>query len=206
MISSLRGPAVHVETGTVIVEIGGVGLSVSVPTALAQATRVGDELHLHTSLIVREDALTLYGFASREELAAFTLLLGVSGVGPRSAIGVLSALTVDQLADAVANEDEKPFRKVSGIGPKTAKLILVSLAGKLIASPTSAPRAVDAPPSTNAVVTAALMGLGWPERTASEAIAKASATASEAELASVPTLLRLSLAVLGPARASGARA
>lgn len=206
MISSLRGPAVHVEAGAVIVEVGGVGLSVSVPTALAQATRVGDELHLHTSLIVREDALTLYGFATREELAAFALLLGVSGVGPRSAIGVLSALTVDQLADAVANEDEKPFRKVSGIGPKTAKLILVSLAGKLTAAPASAPSAVDAPPSTSAAVTAALMGLGWPERTASEAIATASAEASEADLRSVPTLLRLALAVLGPARPSGGRA
>lgn len=205
MISSIRGSAVHVEPGILIVEVGGVGLSIAVPTALAQTTRIGDEVQLHTSLIVREDALQLFGFASRDELAAFTLLLGVSGVGPKSALGVLSGLSVEQLAAAVAAEDEKPFRKVSGIGPKTAKLILVSLAGKVIA-PVGATRTVDALPSTTAAVTAALIGLGWPERTASEAIEAASAAASTADRESVPTLLRLTLAILGPARPGGGRA
>ncbi len=80
---------------------------------------------------MREDALSLVGFASREELTAFGLLLGVSGVGPKSALGVLSSLTVPQIAQAVADEDDAPFRRVSGIGPKTAKLIVVQLAGRL---------------------------------------------------------------------------
>lgn len=208
MISSLRGSAVHIEPGALIIEVGGVGLSVAVPTALSQATRVGDDVHVHTSLIVREDALQLFGFATRDELSAFGILLGVSGVGPRSALGVLSVLSVDELAAAVANEDEKPFRQVPGIGPKTAKLIVVSLAGKVFASIGTASGAASAPanaPTTAASVLAALTSLGWTERAATEAIATASEGASTADLASVAALLRLSLATLGPARASGAR-
>ena len=152
MISSLRGSAVHVEPGALIVEVGGVGFAVAVPATLSQATRVGDEVHVHTWLVVREDALTLFGFATRDELAAFSLLLGVSGVGPKSALGVLSVLGVDQLAAAVANEDEKPFRPVSGIGPKTAKLIILSLTGKVIA-PVGAASIATAPPSMTDAVT-----------------------------------------------------
>ena len=94
---------------------------------------------------------------------------------------------------------------MSGIGPKTAKLIVLSLTGKLLAPVGGGVRGVDAPPTTTAAVTAALMGLGWPERTATEAITSASAEASEADRASVSALLRLSLALLGPARPSGAR-
>ncbi len=204
MISSLRGSAVHVEPGALIVEVGGVGFAVAVPATLSQATRVGDEVHVHTWLVVREDALTLFGFATRDELAAFSLLLGVSGVGPKSALGVLSVLGVDQLAAAVANEDEKPFRPVSGIGPKTAKLIILSLTGKVIA-PVGAANIATAPPSMTDAVTAALVGLGWAERTAVDAIATASAEASDADLASVSAMLRLTLATLGPARPGGAR-
>ena len=82
---------------------------------------------------MREDDLSLFGFATRAELEVFDLLRGVSGVGPKSALGVLSTLSPDEIARAVAVEDDAPFRKVSGIGPKTAKLIAVSLQGKLAA-------------------------------------------------------------------------
>ena len=138
MISSLRGSVLHVGAESVVVEVGGVGFAVAVPVPLARALHLGDEAFLHTNLVVRDDALSLYGFAERDELETFALLVSVSGVGPKSALGVLSALSVDQIAEAVAAEDDAPFRRVSGIGPKTAKLIVVQLAGKLHASPRAA--------------------------------------------------------------------
>ncbi|MGZ8803793.1 MAG: Holliday junction branch migration protein RuvA [Microbacterium sp.] len=200
MISSLRGRAAHVDTDSLVVEVGGVGLTVAVTPHVAHATNVGDEVHLHTNLIVREDALSLFGFESRDELVVFTQLLSVTGVGPKSALGVLAALSVAQIAEAVAADDDAPFRRVSGIGPKTAKLIVVQLAGKI-----AAPRAVGSvgagvPPGVATQVTQALMGLGWSERAASEAVASAVEEATPAERAAVPALLRLTLATLGPAR------
>ena len=203
MISSLTGAVAHVDQDSLVVEVGGVGLSVAVTPQVARSTHIGESIRLHTTLIVREDALSLVGFESREELAVFSLLLGVTGVGPKSALGVLSSLTVAQIAEAVAADDDAPFRRVSGIGPKTAKLIVVQLAGK-----------IDAPASTHAAVGAAasvsdeivthvvqaLIGLGWPERTASEAVAATASEAGASELTSVPALLRATLSTLGPAR------
>ncbi|TDN92927.1 Holliday junction branch migration protein RuvA [Microbacterium sp. BK668] len=200
MISSLRGRVLHADVDSVVVEMGGFGLSVAVTPQVARACHVGDELQLHTSLIVREDALLLFGFRTREELAVFSLLLGVTGVGPKSALGVLSALTVGQIADAVAADDDAPFRRVSGIGPKTAKLIVVQLAGKLAAPRAASSAGVDASPAVSAQVTQALVGLGWSERTAAEAVASVADDASAADRASVQALLRLTLAMLGPAR------
>jgi len=202
MISSVRGTAVHVDADAVVVEVGGVGLHVAVTPQVARATHVGDTVALHTSLIVREDALSLFGFESREELAVFSLLLGVTGVGPKSALGVLATLTVPHIADAVAAEDDAPFRRVSGIGPKTAKLIVLQLAGKITAAHpvgangTSATAAAAIP----AQVVQALVGLGWTERVAVDAVETVAADAAESDLSSVPALLRLTLATLGPAR------
>lgn len=205
MISSLRGRVLQAAGGSVVLEVGGVGFFVNTTPALALASREGDEASLHTSLIVREDALTLFGFATRDELEVFELLIGVNGVGPKSALGVLSALSPEQIAQAVETEDDAAFRKVSGIGPKTAKLIVVSLAGKV--------RSTGVAPATpaGAVVTggaadsvlAALTGLGWSERIAAEAVEATVAEASDSEAASVPTLLRLTLARLGPAQQAG---
>jgi Holliday junction DNA helicase RuvA len=200
MISSLRGRAAHVDTDSLVVEVGGVGLTVAVTPHVAHATNVGDEVHLHTNLIVREDALSLFGFESRDELVVFTQLLSVTGVGPKSALGVLAALSVAQIAEAVGADDDAPFRRVSGIGPKTAKLIVLQLAGKV-----TAPRAVgatgaDAAPGVAAQVTQALVGLGWSERAASEAVAATLEEAAPAERGTVAALLRLTLATLGPAR------
>lgn len=201
MISSLRGTAVHVEPESLVIEVGGVGLAVAVPSPLAHATPVGDTVMLHTALIVREDALSLYGFAGREELQVFTQLLGVTGVGPKSALGVLSSLTVGQIADAVAGDDDAPFRRVSGIGPKTAKLIVVQLAGKIAVTRASAGGTADAPSSVvPAQVVQALVGLGWSERVATEAVAATAEGAAASDRGSVTALLRLTLAALGPAR------
>jgi Holliday junction DNA helicase RuvA len=204
MISSLRGTVLHAGADSVIVEVGGVGFSVAVPPDVARTARVGETLALHTSLIVREDSLSLFGFASRDELEVFGAMLSVSGVGPKSALGVLSALTVDQVAAAVAEDDDRPFRKVSGIGPKTAKLIVVQLQGRLAPpAPSAAPAAV--PDDVVTRVVTAVAGLGWPERVAGDAVAQAAEAASEADRASVQALLRLTLALLGPAKQGAAR-
>jgi Holliday junction DNA helicase RuvA len=170
---------------------------VQVTPQLALSLRVGAEASLRTALIVREDDLSLYGFAEADELVVFDLLRGVTGVGPKSALGVLAVLAPAEIAHAVAREDDAAFRKVSGIGPKTAKLIVVSLAGKLMG--VTATRA--ATPSRSSVsenVTVALVGLGWPERVAMQAVEDALASASESDREAVPALLRLALANLGP--------
>jgi len=203
VISSLRGRVLAAAGNSVVIEVGGVGFHVNTTPALALASREGHELAVHTSLIVREDALTLFGFATRAELDVFELLIGVTGVGPKSALGVLSALSPEQVAAAVQGDEDAVFRKVSGIGPKTAKLITVSLAGKLVATASSpAPTTVVTGGVAESVL-AALTGLGWSERVAAGAVEETMAAASDTEAASVPALLRLTLSRLGPAQQTG---
>jgi Holliday junction DNA helicase RuvA len=199
MISSVRGTVLTVAGTVAVVDVGGVGLAVQITPQHGLTLRIGSETTLHTALIVREDDLSLFGFATRAELEVFDLLRGVSGVGPKSALGVLSTLSPDEVARAVSVEDDAPFRKVSGIGPKTAKLIAVSLQGKLVpvvASSTAS--SGTAPASIGANVVAALVGLGWNERVAAQAVDEVTASATDDERDSVQTLLRLSLAALGP--------
>jgi Holliday junction DNA helicase RuvA len=204
VISSLRGTVLSASGGTAVIEVGGVGFSVQLTPDHVLSLRVGEEAFVMTSLIVREDALSLFGFADVEQLQVFELLTGVSGVGPKSAIGVLSVLSPDQIAEAVAADDDAPFRKVSGIGPKTAKLIVVSLSGKLVVT-RRAPvaRASAAPSSVGDSVLVALVGLGWPEKVAAEAVAEVIGDTDEKLRDSVQTLLRLTLARLGPAKQTG---
>ena len=201
MISSLRGRVSAASGSALVVEVAGVGYLVNATPAFVLASREGQEVFVHTSLIVREDALTLFGFATRDELDVFELLIGVTGVGPKSALGVLSAMSPTDVARAVQDDDDAAFRRVSGIGPKTAKLITVSLAGKLVAAAV-APAGV--PVATGGVaddVLAALTGLGWSEKLAGEALAETLESADPVAAASVPALLRLTLARLGPAQA-----
>lgn len=216
MIAAVRGEVLSSGAGWVVVQPGagsaGVGLRIEVPARLA-AARPGESIALHTHLVVREDALTLFGFPTAPELEVFAILLSVSGVGPRSALGVLSELTPVQIATAAAAEDEAPFRRVSGIGPKTAKLIAVQLRGKLdprafAGDATSAdPASGDAGDgervdlAAQLLVTQALVGLGYAEGPAEIAVRDAlvaGASASEAPL------LRAALALLQTPRLPGA--
>jgi Holliday junction DNA helicase RuvA len=185
---------------SVIIDVGGIGYAVQVTPEHSLALRAGDQALIHTSLIVREDSLSLFGFETTEQLHVFELLTGVTGVGPKSALGVLSVLGPGQIAAAVAAEDDTVFRKVSGIGPKTAKLIVLSLTGKLIATtPVEAPVAI---PAAGDSVVVALVGLGWSEKVAVQAVADVLATHPDADTAPVQTVLRLALAQLGPAQHS----
>lgn len=205
----MRGEVLTSGPGWVVVGLGpgaGVGLRVEVPARFTGG-HVGAQVALHTHLVVREDALTLFGFDTADELEVFGVLIGVSGVGPRSALGVLSELTPAEIAHAVVNEDEKPFRRVSGIGPKTAKLISVQLAGKL------EPRRFGKVQAEGGVVTVSdesraaatvavgLAGLGYLESQAAEAVQAALAAGAPHDEAG---LLRAALALLQTPRLPGA--
>jgi holliday junction DNA helicase RuvA len=208
VISALRGTVLAVSGGSVVLDVHGVGFQVAVTPRHALALRHGEEATLLTSLIVREDSLSLFGFPDQDSLDIFTALVGVTGVGPKSALGVLAEMTPDAVAIAVTSEDDTAFKRVSGIGPKTAKLIVVSLAGKLALRPAPAPTPAAAAPGSlvRADVEKALVGLGWPERSAAAAVDEVLETASEAESSSVQALLRLALGVLGGGRPVGDRA
>jgi len=198
MISSVRGTVLAAMGTTAVIEVGGVGLSVQVTAQHALSLRVGAEASVRTALIVREDDLSLYGFAEADELTVFDLLRGVTGVGPKSAMGVLAAMSPAEISHAIAVEDDTAFRKVSGIGPKTAKLIVVSLAGKVLVAPAARTAASARPSSIAESVTVALVGLGWPERVAAQAVDDALAVASDVDRDVMPAVLRLALAQLGP--------
>ena len=196
MISSVRGTVLAVSGTTAVIEVGGVGLAMQVTPRHGLTLRVGSEAFVRTALIVREDDLSLFGFAEADELAVFDHLRSVTGVGPRSAMAVLAVMTPSEVARAVALEDDAAFRKVSGIGPKTAKLIVVSLAGKLVVTHSTEPTP-KAAASVSESVLVALVGLGWNERVAMQAVDDAIAEATESERAVVPALLRRALANLG---------
>jgi holliday junction DNA helicase RuvA len=131
MIASLSGKVLHVEGNSAVVEVGGVGLLVNVPAPLADRLHPGESVFLHTQLIVRQDALTLYGFDNGEGREYFNLLLSVDGVGPRLAISILSTLNPDTIRRAVFNEQGDIFNRVPGVGKKTAQKILLYLQDRI---------------------------------------------------------------------------
>ena len=168
MIASVSGKVLASTLGAVTIEVGGVGLLVNTTNRIAAELNVGQSVTLFTVLVVREDSLTLYGFLEALELETFDLLRSVNGVGPKSALSILSSLSVKEIADAVASESDSVFRSVSGVGVKTAKLIALSLAGKIsggLASVSSG--------SGRASVDA-LIGLGYSEKEATLAVRKVS--------------------------------
>jgi Holliday junction DNA helicase RuvA len=131
MISSLRGLIQHTSPDHLIIEVGGVGLKVFVPSSVFEHIEgVGKMAFLHTHLIVREDALTLYGFASEEQRTLFETLLTVQGIGPKLALSVLSFVSPDNLRRAVSSEQPDLLDRVPGVGKKTAEKIVFHLKGK----------------------------------------------------------------------------
>jgi holliday junction DNA helicase RuvA len=132
MIASLSGRLAEADVDGLVIEVGGVGLLVHASSAAERAAREAPaSVHLHTYLVVREDALTLYGFASQRERALFVALLGVSGLGPSKALALLSGYPVDTLQRAIASGDLALLASVSGIGKRTAERIVVELRDKL---------------------------------------------------------------------------
>lgn len=140
MFHHFRGELTFVDTTSAVIDCGGVGyhLTISLLTADALSAKVGTQVKLLAHLQVREDAMELFGFGSREELETFRLLIGVSGVGPKMAIGILSAFTPENFAAAVCSEDAKSLAKAPGVGAKTAARIVLELKEKISGSAVSA--------------------------------------------------------------------
>ncbi len=131
MIASVSGKIIHVGKDSLVVEVGGVGLKVYAPAPVLDKLHPGEAVFLYTSLIVRQDLLALYGFETAEGKEFFELLLSVDGIGPRSALSVLSVMTPDAIRRAVFNEQADIFTRVPGIGKKTAQKILLYLQDKV---------------------------------------------------------------------------
>jgi len=159
MIATLRGEITQIEDNALILEVGGVGLRVFVPATLRTKFKAGEAVFLFTHLIVREDALTLYGFESQADRELFTLLLGVDGVGPKVALSVLSTMTLDAVQRAVFADEADLLSRVPGVGKKTAQKIALHLKDKL--KPTDALARVAAMSDKDSEVLAALTALGY---------------------------------------------
>lgn len=131
MIAFISGELVETTSSSVIIDCHGVGYEIAVPTAvLSRLPQTGSTIKLHTHLQIREDGASLFGFTNREDLLIFRMLIGVSGIGPKAAMGILSCLSADNLRFAVLAEDEKTLSKVPGIGAKTAKKLILELKDK----------------------------------------------------------------------------
>ena len=168
MIGRLVGRLVSKHPPQVTLDVGGVGYELDVPmSTFYNLPAAGDTATLYTHLVVREDAHTLYGFASLEERSAFRQLIRISGIGARTALALLSGLSVAELAQAVATQDSARLTKVPGIGKKTAERLLLELKGKLAEALPGAGGA--APAGTAADILNALLALGYSEKEAAAA-------------------------------------
>jgi Holliday junction DNA helicase RuvA len=159
MIATLRGEITQVEDNALIIEMGGVGLRVFVPAPLRARLKAGEAAFLYTHLVVREDALTLYGFESQADRDLFNILLGVDGVGPKVALSVLSSMTIDAVQRAVFADEADLLSRVPGVGKKTAQKMALHLKDKL--KPTDALARVAAMADYDSEVLAALTALGY---------------------------------------------
>jgi Holliday junction DNA helicase RuvA len=159
MIATLHGKVVQIEDNALILEVGGVGLRVFAPAPLRKRLSVGEITMLYTHLVVREDALTLYGFESQAERELFNTLLGVDGVGPKVALSVLSTMTLDAVQRAVFAEEPEVLSRVPGVGKKTAQKMALHLKDKL--KPMDALATVAAMTDRDSEVLAALTALGY---------------------------------------------
>ncbi|MFJ4207534.1 Holliday junction branch migration protein RuvA [Paenarthrobacter sp. NPDC089675] len=206
MISFLRGTVAHVGLSTAVIDLNGAGMSVYATPQTLSHLKVGEEAKLFTSLIVREDSLTLFGFADDDAREVFDVLLSVSGVGPRLALAVLAVHEPEAIRVAAHTGDNKAFTKVPGIGPKVAGRLVLELSGKLVphgTRPVNAP-ATEATAEWKPQVVAAMTSLGWSEKDATGSIDKAMADSPElVEAGNVAQILRATLRWLGQ---DGARA
>ena len=132
MISYIKGPLTAIEEDVIVVEAGGVGMGIHVPlSVLDRLPGIGREVTVYTYFQVREDAMSLYGFLNRQHRDMFRQLIGVNGVGPKAALGILSTMTPDDLRMAIVTGDAKAISRAPGIGPKTAQRLILDLKDKI---------------------------------------------------------------------------
>jgi len=194
VIACLRGRVLERGGGRIVLDVGGVGyLLAATSSAVRMAVPDGDEITLVTHLHVREDAMTLYGFASQAERELFELLLGVSGVGPKAALAIVSGYAPEQIRRAISTSDHALFTSISGIGRKTAERVVIDLKDKIGPLPAAADAVASPAANGHTAARDALVGLGM-----SVAEAEAALAAVDEEL---PVEERVRLALSGAVRA-----
>jgi len=203
MIAFVRGSVADVSLTSAVVEVGGVGLQVNCTPNTLASLRTGAEVTLPTSMIVREDSMTLFGFLDEDEKVLFEMLLTASGVGPKLAQAMLAVLSPDELRRAVAAADVKALTRVPGIGQKGAQRIILELkdrigapAGATLGRPAAAPAADQA---WRGQVHAGLVGLGWSAKEADRAVDAVAPHVGEDSDPDVAALLRAALRSLSKA-------
>ncbi|MDI1288552.1 MAG: Holliday junction branch migration protein RuvA [bacterium] len=202
MISFVRGTVASTGVDRLVIDLGAVGVSVTCTPATARTVRHGEHIELMTSMVVREDGWTLYGFLDADERATFEQTQTVSGIGPRIALALLESLSPDDLRRAVVTADEAALMKVSGIGRKGAQRLILELGDRLgPPSPALSPSSGSLAAGWRASVEAGLTSLGWSAREAERAVAaidpQAAATATAAGAnADISALLKAALRTL----------
>ena len=213
MIASLRGTVLNVGLTGAVIETGGVGMSIQATPTTLSGLRVGEESLVHTELVVREDSLTLFGFADADERDSFRTLMSAKGVGAKLALAMLAVHTPNTLRRAIASQDIAALTRVPGLGPKGAQRVILDVADKL--GPVTGDDRDPALPgpetpgggdpesswdgaAPNADVVAALVQLGWNEAAARQAVTAVEADYAEGgESPDMAVLLRASLRWLG---------
>ena len=204
MIAFVRGTVADVGLTSAVLEVGGVGLQLMCTPGTLATLRTGREALLPTSMVVREDSLTLFGFLDEDEKTVFELVQTASGVGPKLAQAVLAVLGPDELRTAIAAEDVKTLTRVPGVGQKGAQRMILELKDR-IGAPVGRGRPAAAPAEQEAwrgQVQQGLVGLGWSVREADKAVEAVSTEAGAGEAAGEPdvaALLRAALRTLSRA-------
>ena len=204
MIASVRGRVAAINPDGAVVEVGGVGLAVTCAPSTLAGLRVGESARLATSLIVREDSLTLYGFADDDARGLFELLQTASGVGPRLAQAVLAVHPPDVVRKAIATGDITTLTRVPGIGKKGAERLVLELRDRIGPVTGGGEGVVRSLPvdgiSWSDQVRQALIGLGWSAAQADQAVALVNSELADEPAPSVPLLLKRAIQLLGRAR------
>ena len=173
MISFIRGKVAQKGANFAVVDVGGIGLKLLLPARDAENAKKGEEAFFNTYFSVREDAMELFGFSSEEDLLMFNLLLGVSGVGPKAALSLLSAFTASSLSSAVMLSDAKKIATAQGIGAKTAQRIILELADKVPSFGSESAPEEAADPTAGSEAVSALIALGYSAGEAADAVKRA---------------------------------
>lgn len=194
MIASIRGEVLETRVDSLVVALGGVGMQIMCSPQTISTARIGSPITLSTSLVVREDSLTLFGFESAESRELFDIIQGVSGFGPKLAFTILASMTADDLRTAIGNEDIARLTKTPGVGTKGAQRLVLELKDRI--GYTSASNPSNSSSGWNDQVQEALVGLGWTPKDAAKAVTHLK-NQQELDSTDIAAMLRLALQFLG---------
>ena len=194
MIASIRGEVLETRVDSLVVALGGVGMQIMCSPQTISTARIGSLITLSTSLVVREDSLTLFGFESAESRELFDIIQGVSGFGPKLAFTILASMTADDLRTAIGNEDIARLTKTPGVGTKGAQRLVLELKDRI--GYTSASNPSNSSSGWNDQVQEALVGLGWTPKDAAKAVTHLK-NQQELDSTDIAAMLRLALQFLG---------